>query len=78
MLQKLVGDGILEVESRHMSVTASFLPASGALPKSVHTRLGHSGSPKDSAIVGPPQSACTNVVWFNLVRDAVDEGHRCL
>ena len=34
--------------------------------KSVHTRLGHSGSTTDPALVGPPQSACTNVLWFDL------------
>jgi len=34
--------------------------------KSVHTRLGHFGSPKDSAMVGPVRSVCTNVVWFDL------------
>jgi hypothetical protein len=29
--------------------------------------LGHSGSATDPALVGPPQSACTNVLWFDLV-----------
>jgi hypothetical protein len=36
------------------------------LTKSVHTRLTHSGSTTEPAIVGPPQSVCTNVLWFDL------------
>jgi hypothetical protein len=43
--------------------------AASAAPKSVHTRLGHPGSRKDSAMAGLPQSACTNVVWFDLDRE---------
>jgi hypothetical protein len=34
--------------------------------KSVHTRLGHLGSPADLAILEPSQPVCTNVVWFDL------------
>ena len=33
----------------------------------VHTRLGHSGSATDPAMMESPQSACTNVLWFDLV-----------
>lgn len=39
----------------------------GEQTKSVHTRLTHSGSTTEPAIVGPPQSVCTNVLWFDLV-----------
>jgi hypothetical protein len=31
--------------------------------------LGHSGSAIDPALVGPPQSACANVLWFDLGLD---------
>jgi hypothetical protein len=40
--------------------------SSPAEPKSVHTRLAPSGSATDPTIVGPPQSVCTNVLWFDL------------
>jgi hypothetical protein len=41
------------------------------LSNSVHTRLGHSGSATDPALVGPPQSSCTNVLWFDLATDTL-------
>ena len=37
--------------------------------KSVHTRLGHFGSPKGSAMMVPLESTCTNVMWFDLAED---------
>jgi hypothetical protein len=36
--------------------------------KSVHTRLGHSGTATEPVLVALLQSKCTNVVWFDLVQ----------
>ena len=49
-----------------IGVSASPDPAADSASKSVHTRSGHSGSPKGQAMMAPPESVCTNVMWFDL------------
>jgi hypothetical protein len=58
---------MLTVKTLSCVLVFAMLLMVGGLTKSVHTRLGHSDSDAEPALMEPPRSACTNVLWFDLV-----------